>query len=198
MEASRIERLLPEVFRRCVREKSPLSAVLDTMETLHAPAEETLSKLDSYFNTYRAPERFLPMLARWLDLHRITEPRRIDTPESEWHPPPLFIEPGHLRELIAKAAHLSQWRGTAYGLKLFLETATGHAGFTTEDQVKGPDDQPRLYHIKVVAPAEAKPRRALIERIVEQEKPAYVTYELEFAEPERSTRPRKRAVRRKA
>ena len=62
MEASRIQRLLPEVFRRCVRENSPLAAVLDTMETLHAPAEQTLSEVDRYFNTYRTPERFLPLL----------------------------------------------------------------------------------------------------------------------------------------
>ena len=183
MEANRIQRLLPEVFRRCVRENSPLAAVLDTMETLHAPAEQTLSEVDRYFNTYRTPERFLPLLARWLDLHRITEPRRIDTPGNEWRPPPLFIEPGHLRELIAKAAHFSQWRGTAYGLRLFLETATGRAGFTTDEQVTGPDGKPKLYHIRVLAPPGSESQRALIERIIEQEKPAYVTYELDFRTP---------------
>jgi P2-related tail formation protein len=181
MEASRIERLLPEVFRRCVREGTPLAALLSTMEALHAPAEETLREVDAYFNTYRAPERFLPLLARWVDLYRITEPRRAGAPGSEWRPPPLFVEPGNFRELIARAAHLSQWRGTAYGLKLFLETATGHAGFETQEQVTGPDGMPRLYHIKVVAPGQAESQRPLIERIIEQEKPAYVTYELEFA-----------------
>ncbi len=183
MEADRIERLLPEVFRRCVREQTPFAALLDAMEALHGPAEETLSEVDAYFNTYRTPERFLPLLARWLDLHRITEPRRVDTPASEWRPPSLFIEPGNLRELIAGAAHLSQWRGTAYGLKLFLETATGHTGFEMQEQVMGADDLPRLYHVKVVAPAETESRRPLIERIIEQEKPAYVTYEIEFAAP---------------
>ena len=189
MEASRIQRLLPEVLRRCVREETPLAALLDAMEALHAPAEETVRKVEVYFNTYRTPERFLPLLARWLDLYRVTEPRRIDSPASDWQAPALFIEPGNLRELIASAAHLSQWRGTGYGLRLFLETATGFQGFAIKEQETGPDGLPRLYHIKVVAPAETAPQRALIERIVEQEKPAYVTYELEFTTPDPQAQP---------
>ena len=101
----------------------------------------------------------------------------------------MFIEPGNLRELIAGAAHLSQWRGTAYGLKLFLETATGHTGFEMQEQVTGSDGLPRLYHVKVVAPAGTESQRPLIERIIEQEKPAYVTYEIEFAAPPPGDKP---------
>jgi hypothetical protein len=39
---------------------------------------------------------------------------------------------------------------------------------------------PRPFFIVVRAPAEARRHQALIERIVEQEKPAYVTYQLIF------------------
>lgn len=52
-----------------------------------------------------------------------------------------------------------------------------------EGQVPGDDGRPVPFHIRVRAPAEAAPHRALIARIIEQEKPAYVTYELEFKEP---------------
>ena len=46
----------------------------------------------------------------------------------------------------------------------------------------GEDDNcnPRRFHIRIQAPADAAAHIALIERIVEQEKPAYVSYELEF------------------
>ena len=39
-----------------------------------------------------------------------------------------------LRELIAAAAQLSQWRGTAQGLQRFLETATGIEGFELDEE----------------------------------------------------------------
>ncbi len=184
MRASRIERLLPEVFQRCVRAGTPLSALLSAMESLHAPAEHTLSDVDSYFSAYRSPERFLSVLARWLDLDEITEPKHFNLQPDEWAPTPSLVEPGNLRELIASAAHFSQWRGTAYGLKRFLETAVGHPGFDIEEQVTGHDGLPRPYHVKVLAPKAAERQRALIERIVELEKPAYVTFELAFKAPQ--------------
>jgi hypothetical protein len=44
--------------------------------------------------------------------------------------------------------------------------------------VIGPDQRPRPFHIAVHIPPESEPYRALITRIVEAEKPAYVTYTL--------------------
>ena len=85
-----------------------------------------------------------------------------------------------MRELIAVAAYLSQWRGTLEGLCLFLETATGSLGFEVDEHVENAKGMPRPYHIHVKAPQSCARDRSLIERIIEQEKPAYVTYDLEF------------------
>jgi hypothetical protein len=85
-----------------------------------------------------------------------------------------------LRELIAAAAFLSQWRGTAKGLLRFLETATGVEGFEIEEHARDANGQPQPFHILVRAPAEAERYRGLVERIIEAEKPAYVTYELTY------------------
>jgi hypothetical protein len=90
---------------------------------------------------------------------------------------------GRLRELIAQAAFLSQWRGTSRGLLRFLEAATGVQGFAIDEQVPGPDGLPRPFHLRVRAPQTTKPYSVLIERIIEIEKPAYVTYELAFETP---------------
>ena len=87
---------------------------------------------------------------------------------------------GCLRELVAAAAYLSKWRGTMRGLTLFLETATGAPGFEINENVPDSDGSLRPYHIRVRAPEGVVSHRRLIEMIIEQEKPAYVTYDLEF------------------
>lgn len=183
MRRTEIERLLPEVFQRALRPETPLLAVLDVMEVLHAPCEEVLAHLEQTFSAYRSPDRFLPFLARWVDLERFFPPPPGGTPLAEWSSQPLSTGMGRLRELIAAAAQLSQWRGTAYGLTRFLEVATGMEGFRLDEQVPGPDGTPRPFHLRVHAPAEAAEHRTLIERIIGQEKPAYVTFELAFESP---------------
>jgi phage tail-like protein len=179
MRRSEIERLLPEVFQRTLTPGGPLGAVVDAMEALHAPCEAVLAEVDRTFSAWRAPDRFVPALARWVDLDRLvaTGADGADAP-GERRPSTSL---GRLRELIATAAYLSQWRGTAHGLTLFLTTATGQSGFVIEEALAGPDGRPRPFHIRVRAPAGAAPHRALIERIVEQEKPVYVTWDLDFA-----------------
>jgi phage tail-like protein len=175
MKRNEIEALLPDVFQRAAQPGTPLFALLEVMATLHRPSEETLTTLDRYFDPYRTPERFIPYLAGWLDLQRLILARG---EESLVFPPGT----GRLRELIVAAAHLSRWRGTGRGLLRFLEVATGLAGFEIDETVPGPQGKPRAFHIQVTAPAESKAYRDLIERIIEMEKPAYVTYDLMFKE----------------
>jgi phage tail-like protein len=176
MRRNEIEGLLPEVFRRTIRPGNPLFALLEVMEVLHAPSEDVLERLDTFFDPYRAPERFVPYLARWVDLERFL----MDAPGGDGVPVSFPSGTGRLRELIASVAFLSKWRGTARGLLCFLETATGVQGFAVDERVLGSDGQPVPFHIRVRAPAETEVYRGLIERIVEHEKPAYVTYELAF------------------
>jgi phage tail-like protein len=166
MRSPEIERLLPGVFQRTVQPESPLAALLEVMEALHAPSEEVLSHLEAHFDPRRAPDRFVPFLARWVGMDL-----------------PVTTGLGRLRELVAAAVEISRWRGTARGLLLFLTTATGRTDFAVDEQVLGPDGRPRPFHVRVRAPAEVSAHRLLLERIIEREKPAYVTYELHFAQP---------------
>jgi phage tail-like protein len=180
MKRTEIERLLPGVFQRTIHAgppgEQPLLALLEVMESLHAPDEAILESLEQIVNPYQTPERFVPYLASWLDLERFLS----DAPGKARTPPPWPAGTGQLRALVAVATELSHWRGTARGLLGFLETATGVPGFTIDEEVPGPDGQPRPFHFRVVAPAAAERFRTLIEAIIAQEKPAHVTYELSF------------------
>ena len=178
MKQTEIQHLLPEVFQRTAREGSPLYALLSAMEALHTPSEAALKDLDRYFNAYRAPDRFVPFLARWVDLGWLLTGPEDSAEDSKALPLPSGL--GRLRELVAAAAFLSAWRGTAKGLVRFLETATGIPGFRIEENPPDDHNVPRAFHLLVHAPAEALAFRSLVERIVEVEKPAYVTFALKF------------------
>ena len=180
MKQAEIEQLLPGIFQRTLRAGSPLNALLAVMEALHDPDEQVLAQIEKYFDPYRTPDRFVPYLAGWVDLERLL----VESPEEreQTDAMPLPTGTGRLRELIAAAAYLSQWRGTAKGLKRFLETATGAHGFEIDESGQTAKGQRRAFHIRVRAPKETQPYRVLLQRIIEIEKPAYVTYELEFAD----------------
>lgn len=177
MRAAEIRRLFPEIFQRTSRPGSPLDALIQAMSALHEPSEQALADLDAYFDAYRAPERFVPFLAGWVDLEWLL----VGAPDEDAPLAPYAPGTGRLRELIAAAVQLSQWRGTARGLQLFLETATGVPGFEIQEQVPQPDGRPQPFHVRVVAPAAASPYQALVERIIAVQKPAYATAELQFS-----------------
>ena len=169
MKRSEITRLLPGIFQRTLGPQSPMDAMLCAMETLHAPAEEILDQIDSICDSRRAPEAFVPFLAHWVDLERIFAPR-------EEGDDLVSTGLGRLRELVQTASYLSKWRGTQEGLRRFLETATGVTGFVIEE----PETQP--FHLRIIAPKEIEAHRALIERIVDVERPVYATWEVQFVE----------------
>jgi phage tail-like protein len=178
MKPNEIAQLLPGIFQRTLHPGNPLSGLLEVMEGLNDIPEETLENLDAFFNPYRTPDRFVPFLADWVDLEWLlvqSPGERLVTGVM-----PLHSGLGRLRELIAASAHLAQMRGTAGGLVLFLETATGIQDFKIEENLSCADHQPRPFHLCIHAPQESTPYRVMIERIIEFEKPAYVTYELIF------------------
>lgn len=176
MNRTDIGRMLPEVFQRTLAEGTPLDALLQVMEDLHAPSEDVLMELDGYFDPRRTPDAFVPFLARWVDLERVL----LQAAPHYYGPAPMDspIQSGlgRLRELVASAAYLSMWRGTVTGILRFLEVATGIGGYTVEEQFSG-----RPFHVRFIGPAEAEPFAAMLTRIIEMEKPAYVTFELAFA-----------------
>ena len=177
MKKEQIKRLLPAVLQRTSTPESPLLAVLDVMEAMHAPSESVLERLDTVFDPHTTPDEFVPFLASWVDLEVL-----LDTPRGSVSSAAATLSTGvgRLRELTTAAITLSQWRGTGKGLRLFLETATGMDGFEIIENTTDSEGKPKPFHLRIRVPGQLAEHRRLVERIVELEKPAYVTYELEF------------------
>ena len=150
MKRAEIEQLLPSIFQRTAKPGSPLVAVLETMEALHGPSEEVLGRLDEFFNPRRTRDDFVPLLARWLDLAFLLETPGGDKLKTR-SSATISSGLGRLRELVASAAELSKWTGTAQGLRRFLQIATGEDGSPlpsapTGDGPGGDDVAPHRAH----------------------------------------------------
>jgi phage tail-like protein len=165
MNAKEILLLLPDIFQRTYDESSPLSDMLQVMELMHVPAEKALANLPDKFDPQIAPTEFLPFLAYCLQLDWLLE---------------YFEDKEDLRILLANAANLIRWRGTVQGLDFFLETATQNPGRFEVKENETLDGQIRPFHLLIEAPESQYHRRQLIEKIIQWEKPAYMTYELRF------------------
>jgi phage tail-like protein len=178
MDPARIARLLPETYQSTIAPNQPLGAVLEVMGVLHAPAENALATLDAHVDPMRAPPNFVLMLARWLDLDRYFDWTGGRPGEGS---PRYAAGLGRLRLLCLEAAELARWRGTRRTLERILTVATGVSGYLVEENPPGPKGASRSFHLRVVAPAGARPLADLVRRIVDEERPAYTTYEIEFS-----------------
>ncbi|MGC5173158.1 phage tail protein [Microbacterium sp. DT81.1] len=187
MQAERIAKLLPEIYQRTIVAGTPIATLLDVMAQLQDPVEEVLAQLPDYFDPQRTPDRFVPFLARWVDLARWLD----ETSEG------FDSGVGRLRQVVAAAAHLSRLRGTAQGLREALELATGVSGVRIDEEVTDAAGRIRPFHVVITLPKEAAVHQVLVKRIVQQEKPAHVTAEVVFengsvasaAEPEEPVAP---------
>ena len=186
MNSTEIERLLPYIFRRTNQADNPLVAIIEAMSALHEPTENVLANVKDIINPFTVQEKFVPFVAGWLDLERLFDESSGNSNIASTNPP-ITTGINCLRALTASAAYLSRWRGTKKGLIHFLEIATDTRGFVIDEQVVH-QEQIIPFHLKVKAPDSLLDHRALIERIIESEKPAYVTYELEFIEIEKSSK----------
>lgn len=173
MKTTEIKKILPSQFRQGMKKGSPLDAIVNVMANLHIKTEETLADLDRFFAPIRTDESFVPFLAQWVDLDWVY---RINGTNSG--PDRALISTDNVRELISLAWYLSKWRGSAKGLILFLETATGIDGFSVNDTPSDEDGRIIPFHMEITVPGSAASKRNLIERIIDNEKPAYVTYTL--------------------
>jgi phage tail-like protein len=173
MRRQAIERLLPAAYQRAATEGSVLRALLDVMEGLHEPDERLLADVDVLFAPYTAPERFVPFLTGWVTLDYLVGVPRPGEPVR------LPLPAGRVRDLIANGAALAKLRGTPIGLRWFLQIATGATGFVIDEPPQRP------FHFIVRVPPEAAQYVAVINRIVEMEKPAASTFEI--AGPEGSS-----------
>jgi phage tail-like protein len=156
-----IERLLPAGYQRASSPGSALSALLAVMESMHAPSEATLARVEDLVAPYRAPERLVPFLLRWVAWDHL--PTGADQAS---------VPVGRLRDVLASAATLSSRRGTAAGLTALLTTVCGVPGFVIDEPAGRP------FHLVVRVPPPAAPRLDLIGRLVAAEKPAATTCEI--------------------
>jgi phage tail-like protein len=162
MRRAAIERLLPLAYQRAASDGSVLAALLDVMETLHAPDEAVLARVDDLFTPYRSPDGLVGFLARWVAMDHV-----LSTVDAE-----LPLPAGRLRDLVAEGAALARWRGTPWGLYHLLSVATGVTGIVIEE----PPEQ--LFHLRVLVPAAAADQVPLISRLVRAEKPAATTFDI--------------------
>lgn len=173
MRSPAIKRLLPSAYQDAAFEGTVLAALLDAMEALQAPDEALIGDFGAQFAPYTAREDFLAFLARWVTLDYLVGVRRPGATDT------LLIPPAQMRNLIAEAATLARLRGTSDGLRRFLEIATGVVGF----EIIETPDQP--FHFTVRIPADATAYAGVVQHIVNHEKPAAMTADLQLTEATR-------------
>lgn len=151
---SRYLRYLPSIFQ----ENEFLGRYLRIFETIWEPLEWRQNHINLYFDPRTCPPSFLPWLASWLDM-------AIN---------PYWPE-GRIRRLIAEAADLYRWRGTAYGLKRLIEVVTGLTPAITEEP-----SQPFVFRISLAIPPGSDVDARLIDNLVRTHKPAHAGYILDI------------------
>lgn len=175
---------LPEIYQQ----SDFLGRFLTIFEQAFAPTMDTMDAFWAYLDPLTAPKALLPFLAEWV-AWPLTETLTLK----------------QQRRLIRHAAEIYQWRGTRRGLQLALSLVTGlpqhdrHIEITEDHQtdfVLGQvtlGDRPALgggkaFHFSVVlrpeSAAEAdhlQDQEAMIRAIIDQEKPAFCTYDLAIA-----------------
>lgn len=170
---------------------------LKIFEESFEPTVQTLDLLWAYLDPLTAPESLLPFLAHWV----------------AWEPN-AAMSPDRQRRFIRHAIELYRWRGTKRGLRYYLHLATGlplgdalpepekpiaileafgdgmklggaRLGddallgggkafhFTVQLNLPTPDSQPDIWIDE-----------SLIRQIIDQEKPAFCTYDLQIQSPE--------------
>lgn len=165
MQRARIEKLLPEFYRAASVEGSVLRSLLGVMEQLHQPDEDLLAAVDELVDPRRTRPDLLPFMASFVDAsHLLTADGTLPSGT------------GRVRNALAEAHRIAQFRGTAAGLLLALESITGVAGFTV-------DEDAAHHRITVRVPAAAAMYLPLVKRVIQEEKPAHLVAEVAVSPP---------------
>lgn len=171
---------LPDIYK----EVDFIGRFLHIFEQAFEPAVQTLDTLWAYLDPLTAPETLLPFLAHWVGWQLASE-----------------LPLSRQRSLIRQAIQLYQWRGTRKGLRLYLHLYTG---LPLEEFV--PEDQKQIsiqdsfnrglvlgethlgeestvgggkpFHFSVCLRPQQPLSEPLIHKIIQQEKPAFCTYDL--------------------
>ncbi|MEB3356790.1 MAG: phage tail protein, partial [Synechococcales bacterium] len=183
--ASAYLNFLPNFYR----EVDFAGRLLSMFEQGFDPAVQATDALWAYLDPLTAPEALLPFLAHWV----------------AWPLDPRW-KIGQQRRLIRHAMTLYRWHGTRWGLRLYLHLYTGlpldphlpeaekHIAIEeTHCQGLVLDDAPlgqgailgggRPYHFQVRLRSEQPEQinETLVRELIERQKPAFCTYDLEIA-----------------
>ncbi|MBN1261988.1 MAG: hypothetical protein JXB35_15015 [Anaerolineae bacterium] len=176
-------RHLPAVYE----DDELMGRFLMLFESFWKPIEARLNQLPTYFDPRTAPPDLLPWMAANLDL--TLDPRWSETKR---------------RKLLRAIIRLYRMRGTRQGLIEYLEIFTGVRPQIVEHRASnfvlgsraqlgqglalGTQNAPHTFSVRLTLPPlleeEARQRQAIIEAIIEQEKPAHTVYELYITEGE--------------
>jgi phage tail-like protein len=174
---------LPDLYR----DVDFVGRFLKIFEQAFEPTVNILDTLWAYLDPLTTPQAMLPFLAHWVGW--------------SFHSP---IPPDRQRFLVRHALQIYRWRGTRRGLRFYLHLATGlplddhlaqeaakhigihesfSQGFIVGDACLGEDATlggSRPYHFTVCLRLESGDMidEDLVRRIIEQEKPAFCTYDL--------------------
>jgi len=172
---------LPEIYQQ----SDFLSRFLTIFEEAFDPTVQTLDLFWAYLDPLTAPKALLPFLAEWV----------------AWPLNPRWTLKQQ-RRLIRHAIEIYQWRGTRHGLRLALSLVTGlpndddhitirddhQADFVLGDITLGDGASlggGRPFHFLVTLHADTTQGHpaideTLVRAIIDQEKPAFCTYDLEI------------------
>ncbi|WP_215609740.1 phage tail protein [Leptothoe spongobia] len=180
---SRYLKFLPAVYQ----EVDFISRFLKLFEQSFDPAVQAISWMWAYLDPLTAPEAMLPFLAQWVG----------------W-PSDIYWSQAQQRRLIRRAFEIYQWRGTKQGLRLYLHLYTGlpldlpdtpesqkhisiqevfSRGFVMDEARLDHDailggGKPFHFTVRLRTEEPEKLDEALIHTIIDQEKPAFCTYDL--------------------
>ncbi|NEO25436.1 MAG: phage tail protein [Kamptonema sp. SIO4C4] len=177
---------LPDLYR----EVDFIGRLLKIFEEAFEPDFNALLSLWGYLNPLTAPAAMLPFLAHWVGW--------------QWTP---ALSQQKQRRLIARAIELYRWRGTRWGLRQYLHIYTdlplddhlpevekhisiqelGGKGFILGETEMGGDaliggGRPYHFIVRLRHPPDQELDEMLIRKVIEQEKPAFCTYELYMVE----------------
>lgn len=165
------------------REVDFVGRYLSIIEQAFDPAVQTIDTLWAYLDPITAPEALLPFLAHWVAWE-------IDT---RWG---IDVQ----RRLIRNAIALYRWHGTRYGLRFYLHLYTGlpleqidikeifERGFVFGSTSIGFDSMlggGRPYHfiVEMQLSSSEEIDEISVREIIERQKPAFCTYELDIVNP---------------
>lgn len=181
--------LYPQFLPAVYREVDFIGRFLKIFEQSFEPAVQTFQSLWAYLDPLTAPEALLPFLAQWVGWHN----------EATW-------SVAQQRSLIRRAMEIYRWRGTRRGLQLYLHLYTGlplqdvtrtahqqpiqiytasRQGFVLGETDLGPTailggGKPLHFKVRLCPTVGQFLDETLVRSIIEQEKPAVCTYDLEI------------------